>query len=286
MKRIHDKFTLIELLVNTSISSLRFFKRSDKLELQNTPLFLKEKGGAGERGNFFSREKKFPLSPAHAHFTLIELLVVIAIIAILAAILLPALQQARERARTSNCVSNLRQIGMVFNTYTEHFGDAVLPYEGMQKPTAPAAKGVAWTDPLSWVVHQLAPNATSATFPAVLTCPSNVKATAGYKHYAMPWGSSWSASFASVPGGVGEVKKRNQFKNISKVVWLVDGKNYNNYDANAVAHFENKFTAQRISWRHAKRVNALALDGHVENTPLLLRTPGKRDDPKKQKHLP
>ena len=118
-RQSEKKFTLIELLVNTSISSLRFFKRRNKLELQNTPLFLKEKGGAGERGNFFSREKKFPLSPAHSHFTLIELLVVIAIIAILAAVLLPALQSARARGRSAGCISNLKQLGMMQFQYAD-----------------------------------------------------------------------------------------------------------------------------------------------------------------------
>ena len=57
-------------------------------------------------------------------FTLIELLVVIAIIAILAAILYPVFVRARERAKVATCVSNLKQIAMAYQMYTDRYNGA------------------------------------------------------------------------------------------------------------------------------------------------------------------
>jgi prepilin-type N-terminal cleavage/methylation domain-containing protein/prepilin-type processing-associated H-X9-DG protein len=158
-------------------------------------------------------------------FTLIELLVVIAIIAILAALLLPALGRAKEKARATSCLNNLRQWGIATQLYVVDNAD-FLPPDGTPNPSdsatnsgwyilLPQLLGIPRYHDMPWRT-----NATAEPGRTVWICPSNPRRSNGNNlfHYCLN-------EYINQTGDANRPVRISSLTRHSALVWLFDCKN-------------------------------------------------------------
>ncbi|MFP4028570.1 MAG: DUF1559 domain-containing protein [Candidatus Brocadiia bacterium] len=141
----------------------------------------------------FNPNRSSEAEQAASAFTLIELLVVIAIIAILAAMLMPALEKARESARRIVCGNNLRQIGLYTFMYRGDNGDCLLlASQHGQQTTGRLANNDSFRSLYySYIAADREPSTDSIRFNTheIFVCPSNVRKTKDgrYNYYRMAY---------------------------------------------------------------------------------------------------
>ena len=289
--RVKRSFTLIELLVSSAISSWHFFaQKSAVATQQRIPLFLKKEVGFGERGKTsFPVKRSFSPLPKSA-FTLIELLVVIAIIAILAAILLPALNSARERGRSASCINNLKQVFHPLMAYAEANNDYSPSGYGDADGATPYGSWACWMAYKGYMDIRFDTLAYLELVKTLLRCPSlpvlspETDRSQSYGHYGMisTW-REWHSDFTYTPVGsqanIG-VNYNNRYyifkkipnpssfglvadswdegrKHMHQVIRQISGSGY--------GAAPNTYNDGSFALAHNGNGNMLMVDGHVES---------------------
>jgi len=184
-------------------------------------------------------------------FTLIELLAVIAVVAILSSILMAAISGARRMAHTTECTSNLRNLGISLKLYSQH-NNGRLPTPGNYNTVPNVGTGLSWMYALNEFLETRFPNMNERS---MLLCPSAAE--------TYPGGDARRTYGMNAAGTGGDLAINPiTFIKPASTVLLMDTKHNgggDGYFAFGAGSFE-----QYAGWRHDNGVNVLFVDGHVE----------------------
>lgn len=205
-------------------------------------------------------------------FTLIELLVVIAIIGILAAMLLPALNKAREKANAISCLNNMRQWGLAIGMYADDWND-YMPYEGTSSGIDTGFNLGAWYNvlssyigakPLKDLYTSIPPNipfpggkASIYLCPSVRTPRSDYTGAPTTSHPYFGYGMN-----RVLTGLAGKLYKRSVADKPSEVIFLSESEN-NDFPFTD-GYFIGPNSPTLTPPRHSGGMNFVFLDGHAQ----------------------
>ncbi len=202
------------------------------------------------------------------YFTLVELLIVIAIIAILAAMLLPALNKARKRARSITCLNALRTSGQFFCMYTNDF-NGVLPSQDATSGTG------RWISVMSMLYYGAKSTDYASTRSTIagrkgFRCPENAtKAT------VQAWTERVNYGMNNLLGGAGNAKNHfpiNKARAPSQTLVIGDGQwsdsGWFNSHLTTNGSSYAEMLVQGPSIIHQNQTSILMIDGHVERRTL------------------
>lgn len=182
-------------------------------------------------------------------FTLIELLVVIAVIAILASLLMPAISKGKSRALSSQCLNNLKQLGVATLVYAQE-------HNGLIQIDAPLNPGITWgsllnsNQPIKSLDIYLCPAYAPRRF-------TNWFYTYGVRQDPLP---------EYTRGDFNEILQSSRLPTPTEYLHLGDTTSRGRQGAGAMQYYYFRVGQEKeIHARHDLRANGLFMDGHVES---------------------